>query len=251
MPGIGILTCQVLEQECAYLVALDASVSRITVLENGCSDGLVSALHREGRQDIQLVPHLHSFRAEPDGLTVVAQVLPIGLHRTRQVLRTALHAAAQELSLHCDVLLLGYGRCGAALDDPRDVVDVRVPVFYPEDNQQPVEDCVGLLIGGRERYHAEQRLVPGTFFITPGWAMHGLESFGAAAPETIRRVFARYERALLIATPVMDETALRERSAAFTGLLGLRTAVCAGTIEPLLQAWDRAKTAALVGAERR
>ena len=66
------------------------------------------------------------------------------------------------MSRYVGGLMLGYGRCGGALDDPEALLDVDVPVFIPGGAACPVDDCVGMLMGGRNAYAAEQRRVPGT-----------------------------------------------------------------------------------------
>ena len=59
---------------------------------------------------------------------------------------------------HVDAIVLGYGLCGNALQKPEELlVDAGVPIFIPMDQDHPVDDCVGLIIGGFSTIH---------FFIT-------------------------------------------------------------------------------------
>ena len=74
---------------------------------------------------------------------------------------------------YVDAILLGYGLCGNALKDHEELfLDSRVPVFLPMDGDHPVDDCVGLIIGGRENYYEEQCKVAGTMFINSGFLRH-------------------------------------------------------------------------------
>ena len=69
-----------------------------------------------------------------------------------------------EFGPHVDALVLGYGLCGNALEKPEKLLsEAGVPVFIPMDEDHPVDDCIGLLIGGRECYYKEQCKVAGPF----------------------------------------------------------------------------------------
>jgi hypothetical protein len=145
-----------------------------------------------------------------------------------------------------DALMLGYGLCGNALEKPDELLsDVGVPVYIPMDEDHPVDDCIGLLIGGRECYYGEQCKVAGTFFMIPGWTYHWKrmfeQEFGNISLEIAKRLFKHYERSLLISTPTMSLEKMKQDSKAFNELFGLRTEVCKGTLSILQKTWDRAK----------
>jgi hypothetical protein len=145
-----------------------------------------------------------------------------------------------------DALMLGYGLCGNALENPGELLaDAGVPVFIPMDEDHPVDDCIGLLIGGRERYYAEQCQVAGTFFMIPGWTYHWKrmfeQEFGNLSPEMAKRLFKHYERSLLISTPIMSLEEMKQNSKDFNVLFGLQTEVCKGTLGILHKTWDTAK----------
>ena len=157
----------------------------------------------------------------------------------------ALIQAAHELRPYVDALLLGYGLCGNALEQPVDLLDVDIPVCLPMDGDHPVDDCVGLLLGGRDYYYAEQCQVPGTFFMLPGWTHHWKTMFGedfcGADPDMARRLLTHYERALLVLTPVMPENAMQRHAEEFIRFFDLRVETRAGTLRILQNAWDAAK----------
>ncbi len=246
MSVIGIITCEILELEFALLLGEDAEVGRVSVLEDRRSTRLIELLEAQPLPGLHRLPHVHAFHAEPaESVEVLLRVLEIGLHRNRAVLREALAAAARALRPHVDALLLGYGLCGNALDDPQAVLDVDVPVFLPTDQGHPVDDCVGLCLGGRDGYYAEQRKVPGTFFLTPGWSQHWkrmLDSHGEASQPGLKRVLAGYERALLVQTPALADDEMLLRGAEFCRQTGLRLEVRQGTMELLTAAWAAAKS---------
>jgi hypothetical protein len=248
MAVLGILTCEILELEFARLLTEDVDVGRISVLEDRYSRGLIEHLEARPHPPITRLPHVHAFRREPEvSLEVLVRVLELGLHRQRDVLRHALTQAAQELAPHVDALLLGYGLCGSALDDPRRVLDVSVPVFLPMDHGHPVDDCVALCLGGRENYSAEQHSVPGTFFLTPGWCRHWQRMLdprsGEMAQPALKRVLSGYERALIVQTPAMSDDEMWNHGLEFSRKTGLRLETHPGTLKLLCAAWADAKHA--------
>lgn len=243
---IGILTCEILELEFAYLLARDSDVARITVLEDLHSARLLEALEATGYPHLYRIPHVKGFRPEPSGqVEVLVRVLEFALHRKKEILQHALIRSARELRPYVDAMLLGYGLCGNALENPVDLLDVNVPVYLPMDGDHPVDDCVGLLLGGRACYYAEQCQVPGTFFMLPGWTHHWKTMFGAnfcgSDPEMARRLLTHYERALLVLTPVMPAEAMRRQTEEFIRFFDLRVEARQGTLRILNDAWNAVK----------
>ena len=247
MAILGILTCEILELEFAYLLNSDEDIARITVLENSHSAQLHEALESSGCHNTNTVGDLESFVPDPDvRLEVLVCVLELGLHNRKILLQEGLVKAAREMGSRVDALLLGYGLCGNALEKPEELLsDAGVPVFIPMDEDHPVDDCIGLLIGGRERYYGEQCRVAGTFFMIPGWTSHWKylfeQEFGNLSVEMAKRLFKHYERSLLISTPNISLEEMKQNSKAFNDLFGLRTEVCKGTLSILQKTWETAK----------
>lgn len=246
MAVLGIITCETLEQEFAYLIANDRDVEGATVLENASSGGLIQALEAKGIRNMRRIPHLKSFRPETSWHPeVLVRVLDLSLHGRKNTLRRAVASAASEMATCADALLLGYGLCGNTFDDLKELLNVNVPFFVPMDKGHPVDDCVGLLLGGRDCYYAEQLREPGTFFMTPGWTRHWKkmldgDCFGAT-PKMVHRIFAGYKRSLLIVTPVMSEDEMKRNACNFNKMLGLSVESRQGTIDILTRAWQSAK----------
>ncbi len=113
------------------------------------------------------------------------------------------------------------------------------------DEDHPVDDCVGLLIGGRECYYEEQCKIAGTFFMIPGWTHHWRrmveQEFGSQDLDMLKRLFKDYERSLVIPTPIMSEGEMKAHTEAFNKLFGLRSEVRQGTLKILHEAWHSAK----------
>ncbi len=250
MGVLGIITCEVLELEFAHLLTTDSDLSGITVLEDIRSARLIETLESKAVQKLRRIPHTNSFSPDRSEQTagkpeVLVRVLELALHRRKKILQKGLIRAVREMRPHVDALLLGYGLCGGALNNPRELLDVDVPVFIPMDKDHPVDDCVGLLIGGRDNYYAEQCKTPGTYFMTPGWTHHWKRIFGpdcsAKKPELAKRLLKRYERSLLVVTEVMPRDEMERNVEEFNKLFGCRLEMCKGTMEILHGTWKAAK----------
>jgi hypothetical protein len=247
MSVLGILTCEILELEFAYLLNSDRDIDRITILENSRSVRLLDELASGETQNLNQISYIESFAPNPENrMEVLVQVLELGLHNRKNLLQQGLVDAACQMGPWVDTLLLGYGLCGNALEKPDELLsDAGVPIFIPMDGDHPVDDCVGLIIGGRQNYYEEQCKVAGTFFMIPGWTTHWKRMFeqecGNLSVDMARRLFKDYERSLLISTPIMSLEEMKQNSKAFNEMFGLRSDVCRGTHRILQKTWDTAK----------
>ena len=248
MAVLGVITCEILELEIAYLLATDKQIAGVTVIEDSHSQGLIEAL--ESHQVIpERLPILKGFIPNhPGRLEVLVRVLELALHNRKRILQEGLIKAAKEMGRYVDAIVLGYGLCGNALQKPEELLaDAGAPVFIPMDHDHPVDDCVGLIIGGRECYYREQCNVAGTFFMIPGWTRHWKQLFkkeyGSFDVEFTRRIFgmAKYERSLLIPSPAISVEEMRNNIGEFNELFGFRTELLQGTLEILKKSWETAK----------
>ncbi len=247
MAVLGVLCCEILELEFAHLLGTDGEVGPVTVLEDGQSSRLLSRLTEQRGRDVSRISSVDQFVPDERGqLEVLLQVLGLGLHIWPKKLRQCLVEAAEEMAPRVDALVLGYGLCGNALEAPAELLShLGVPIFVPMDEDHPVDDCVGLLIGGRQRYYAEQCRIAGTFFVTPGWAFHWRrlldQEMGGVSMDIARRMYEPYERTLLISSPVMSNEEMEEGILEFVETFGFRVEVCEGTTCILRDMWGLAK----------
>lgn len=247
MAVLGILTCEILELEFSHILGKDQDIAQITVVEDVQSVRLLESLKSNGKKNLQQIPEVSGFSpSNQDNLEILVRVLELGLHERKKRLQEGLKEAALEMGPHVDALLLGYGLCGNALEQPAELLSgAGVPIFIPMDEDHPVDDCVGLLIGGRKCYYEEQCKIAGTFFMIPGWVKHWRrifdKDFGNMSVDMAKRLFAHYERSLLIPTPVMEADEMREDVDEFNALFGFRSDVRKGTMSILEETWDAAK----------
>lgn len=246
MTVLGVITCEILELEFAHLLAKDPDIAGVTVLEGCYSLGMIEAMEKDHIVP-RRIPILKGFTpSHPNRLEVLVRVLELGLHNRKRFLQEGLIKAAKEMGRYVDGIVLGYGLCGNALQYPEELLaDAGVPVFIPMDQDHPVDDCVGLIIGGRESYYQEQCRVAGTFFMIPGWTRHwkGLfaKEYGSLDVELARRIFASYERSLLIPNPTLPVEEMRRNIEEFNRLFGFRTEVRPGKLDMLKKTWETAK----------
>jgi hypothetical protein len=115
------------------------------------------------------------------------------------------------------------------------------------DGDHLADDCIGVLLGGRRPYRAELLRAAGTFFVTPGWALHWrrilTEEALGASPSMLRRVFSGYRRMLFVVTPAMEEEEMRLRVGDLNQVLDLSLESRSGSVEMLSRAWKAARDA--------
>ena len=170
MATLGIITCEILELEFAYVLGHDDQVEIVTVVEDIYSMGLIESLERDYKRTPRRIPIVKGFSSScPESLEVVVRVLELSLHSRKRRLQEGLVTAAKELGRYVDAIVLGYGLCGNALMNHQELFSsAGVPVIMPMDKDHPIDDCVGLIIGVRDIYYGEQRKIAGTFFMIPG-----------------------------------------------------------------------------------
>jgi hypothetical protein len=176
--------------------------------------------------------------------------MEVGLHANISVLKREVIGAVEAMAPFIDAVFLGYGLCGNALADaPALFKNVSVPVLLPMDREGPVDDCVGLIIGGRENYYEEQCRCAGTMFMNAGFSRHWKTIMSADVPPKmahkkeaiLKRLMAGYQRSLLLPTPVLGEAALERNVSEFNRAYGLRTESRPGTLDILEKTWEKAK----------
>jgi hypothetical protein len=248
MATLGIITCEVLELEFAYLLANDDELDTLTVVDTDYSKGFIQALEDNNGMKPRLIDYIgHCLPSLPGRLDVLVQILEIGLHTVIKKLQKGVTDAAVEMGPHVDAIVLGYGLCGNALINHDELLkDADVPIFMPIDDDHTVDDCVGLIIGGREKYYEEQCKVAGTFFMNAGFSRHWADllhkAHGVGFDESIsKRIMAGYERSLLLTTPVISRQEMADNIEQFNTTYGLRTESREGTLEILEKTWQKGK----------
>jgi uncharacterized protein DUF1638 len=248
---LGVVTCQILELEFAHILLNDPDVSEIWIIDDDFSKELIRILEKDGRKPAHRLTHIDEFKTDTrNGLAVLIRVMEVGLHSDVPLLTREVTTAVKEIAPFVDAVLLGYGLCGNALKNLDDLFkDIPVLVSLPMDNENPVDDCVGLIIGGRENYYAEQCKCAGTMFMNAGFSRHWENmSFDISKnllhkkDEIMKLMMANYKRSLLLPTKVLGEEELRQNTKEFNERYGLKVETRPGTLTLLENAWEAAKS---------
>ena len=129
------------------------------------------------------------------------EFLEIGLHDQPTGLRSLLAGAIgrAEDDPAVQQVVLVYGLCGLALTDlaPR-----RCPLVVAR-----AHDCITLFLGSKERYAAQMRAEPGTYWYSPGW------NRARRVPGPERDIMLREEYALKFDAEEVEALIEMERSA--------------------------------------
>ena len=248
---IGVITCQILELEFAHVLSADEEIADVFVIDNEFSVDLLSGLEAHCKKPVHRLAAIRTFgRTLGAGHHVLVRVMEVGLHSDIKNLQRHVVSAVRETAQHVDVVLLGYGLCGNALNHAEDIFsEVDVPVILPMDEDHPVDDCIGLVIGGRDNYYARQCECAGTMFMNAGFSRHWRKILDLDVPEKLlpkkdkilKRMMRGYERSLLLSTKVMGETEMMANTEAFSAKFDLRTEATPGTLALLEEAWQEAK----------
>ncbi len=248
MPVIGIVTCQILELEMAHMLSQDEMIDRITVLHGDYSGGLIESLKSHGDPRLRVIGWIPEFEpSSPESLDVLVKVAKLGLHIVIKDLKEGVTAAVKEIEPYVDAVMLGYGLCGNAMAKPEELFEsVHIPVFMVMDEDHIVDDCIGMLIGGRENYYEEQCKIAGTMFMTSGFVRHWKDLLhksrgGMYDLEMSKRMLKDYQRSLLMPTGVMPLEKMEEQIQEFNELYGLRTEFREGTLDLLQNTFEKVK----------
>jgi hypothetical protein len=254
MPKVGVVTCQILELEFAHVLSKDPDVSQIWVLHDVFSEELIRVLEKDSLKPVQRATRADEFKTDQiNGIAVLIRVMEVGLHSNIPNLTSQVTTAVKELAPFVDAVLLGYGLCGNALKNTSELFkDIPVPVSLPLENENPVDDCVGLIIGGRNNYYAEQCLCAGTMFMNAGFSRHWEKILSFDVPQKlihkkdkiVKRIMGNYKRSLLLPTTVLGEDELKENTKEFNEKYGLKVETRPGTLTLLESAWEAAKQTA-------
>jgi hypothetical protein len=205
MPVLSIIACGMLEDELAYVLSSDKELAQLILVENsehfglqrklkslGCLPALIpldrvgEILIRENNQSlpailkplcyfnfIKKISHKLENQHKPK-VTVVANMLRLGLHANVEMVRVEVYRKIKEMSGFSDRILIFYGTCGHSLSNlEKDFQNLGCQLYFLKDEKgETVEDCISAALGGNDVY--ARALVngdgEGTFYLTPMWA---------------------------------------------------------------------------------
>lgn len=172
--AMGIIGCQVFEDEIVHLLSNDSSIDHVGVVESPESQSLFDKLSKSGRGDwIELRKDVSVEEGPPgEGFTVIVRILPISLHQTPAALRAMVMSEIWRMEPSCASVLLFYGLCGNAFKNIDMLASgLRTSVIILKDcRDKIVDDCVGAVLGGTEEYLNFLKTDKGGYPLNTMWA---------------------------------------------------------------------------------
>jgi hypothetical protein len=172
---IGIIGCEVLEDEIAYLVCADDQLVTVLVVDSPSTNGIAAKIRKGcSKQVIEL--DISELTAEklPNGEAAIVWIKPIALHQSPAHLREEIIANATRITSLCSSILIFYGLCGNAFKAIDNISEqFSIPLLILKDAEDLViDDCVGAELGGTQEYRDFLRDDHGGYTLNAMWAMN-------------------------------------------------------------------------------
>jgi len=174
MKRIGIVACEIFEEELLKLLSEYDIINRIILVPSDSSKEFQKMLESKyNYEKITIARELCStrFLKRQAPLEVVINILPFALHLYAEDIKKEVVNAAKEIEKHVDYILLLYGLCGNALGPIRELLinrKIRVPFdILTNEKGEIMDDCICALIGSSEKYLKELEENTNIFFMTP------------------------------------------------------------------------------------
>lgn len=163
------------------------------------------------------------FLTKDDPDFVVREYLEFALHEYPQEMKAKIIETVNKYEGELDAVFLGYATC-QSLDGV--TKELKVPTVMLKG-----ADCIDVLLTPQE-YNAEKRKCAGTWFVSPGWAIEGvnglikemhLDSVEGVDPQFfLDMLFDSYQRCLFIDDGIGDEEYYQKKSEEMACQLKLR-----------------------------
>ena len=154
MKRLGIILCEVFEEEMLHILKKNQLFDKIIVVDNESSKYFQRALEVNfNPEKIKVARELCStrFLKRECPLEIILYILPFYLHTSPQEIKNQLVNASREIEKHIDKLVLFYGLCGNSLSDIENLLRsnrLKVPINILLDEKQEIfEYCICELLG--------------------------------------------------------------------------------------------------------
>ena len=253
MKRIGIVVCQIFEDELLEIIESFPEIDKILVYDNEASKEFQDILRKNSAPNkFRIIRELCSvkFLKREMNVEAILYLLPLALHVDPALIKKEIALAAKELEKHVDYLVLFFGLCGNSLGDVEALIKeskIEVPVIILKDNKgEIVDDCVCALIGSRTRYIETINEEPGTWFMTYGWAKYwkelSCETVGSFDIDKMKLVFDRtgYKRTVALDLDFGDKDLYYGRCKEFSEIFNLPVCYKKGNTNLLKEALRKA-----------
>lgn len=253
---MGIVGCQVLEDEMAYVVAQDTEVRHVLIID-GTGESKMEEKIRTIAPDKTVISFGEEFNFRlyqtSTEMSVILWIKPISLHQSPPLLREAVINAVRIMEPLTKSVMLFYGQCGSAFRNMAIMTDdIRVPLTMLRDvDGALIDDCFGIALGGREEYRVFLINQPGPAYVlntmwAANWRHFMAETQILRDPDNIdeaREVFKYmdYRRVVGLDTGLGDEAAFEHQLDEFARLFELEPETRRCTLKVVDRAYKEAK----------
>ncbi len=234
--NLGVIVCPILEDELVYNISQDKDKKNVFILENTNSYEISRKLIKnnipfETLDEQEFLRGL--VRLPEDEFNIIIQMKGMKLHADPKMLKETLRESLHFMQTKVDAIALYYGVCGNANNDiiewASDNIDKPVAIFR-DASGKICDDCIGVAVGGNDRYFKMQKAYSRSLYYTPAMAtkwrdfykdvFKGVEETGFG---DIKQLFSYlgYNRVLKISTGLGDEEDFDRSLNEFANELGL------------------------------
>ncbi|MDR3283273.1 MAG: DUF1638 domain-containing protein [Candidatus Methanoplasma sp.] len=181
---LGAIVCPILEDELVYNLSTDPEEKRVFLLESENSQDISAKLRSRGIEFTLLDERSFLNGTEPipdDGYNVVVLMKGLGLHSEPEILKADLRETLLFMQSKVDAFVLYYGLCGNAnkgIEEwAKERLDKPVSIFKGSDGRL-CDDCIGVAVGGTDRYYELQKKHTGVLYYTPAMSTKWRGFFG-------------------------------------------------------------------------
>ena len=104
---IGLLICEVLEDEMSFLISQDTDFKKVTIIETDPGTDLIADLERRIGDRLTVIKEAGDFSPDPSvDFEILGLVLKVGLHMDKDLLRDTVKEQAGVLDRNSDVIML-------------------------------------------------------------------------------------------------------------------------------------------------
>ncbi|MDQ1253563.1 MAG: hypothetical protein QG646_2735 [Euryarchaeota archaeon] len=280
MPVLSIIACGMLEDELVHILSKDSELKQLIVVENRDNSGFLRKLKfknctprtafpdkiqillkeeeslnsRIHMKFLSLLPFFNTILKKQElkekrELTVVVNLLNLGLHSDLDKLKLKVHENIREMASFSDNILIFYGTCGHIFGKlEEEFAGLRCPLSFLKDKDgEMIEDCISLALGGNEAY--ARRMLEfrgmGTIYLTPMWASSWkrLENDGAEGRNSTDKYLKNplYCLAAQIDTGIENDSEFDENVEEFARKYDMKITNLKGSIEIAEQSYLAAK----------
>jgi hypothetical protein len=233
---LGIVGCEVLEDEIVYVVGHDPEVTNVIVIEGTASNRIEGKIHRlSPKKRVDRVRKLEGLERKdlPEGVSVLICIKPIELHQSAPLLRDEVLSALKGMEPHAQSLMVFYGQCGYAfrnIDRVLESIQVPITLLKGSDNCL-VDDCTGTLLGGSEEYRQFLIGQQGAYVLNTMWAANWKEFMCDIQmlrdPDDVSEIkevfkYMDYQTAIGLDTGLVDQAEFDRQLEEFATIFGMK-----------------------------